>query len=113
MTGPFVRWAMFPADVTPPPDVAVREWRQVMVQVTAPGPSDHGLVYVWTHTAGQVEALFSSALTEPVTLPNPFAPRYASQAELPTVAGTLTVIRGSGCGCSSPLKGANPLAGAI
>lgn len=111
--GLFVRWSMFPADVTPPPDVAVREWRQVLVQITAPAAPDHGIVYVWTHANGQPEQLFTSPLTEAVTLPNPFAPRYASKVDLPTAAGVLAVIRGSGCACGSPLKGRNPLAGAI
>lgn len=95
-------WRMFPADVTTPDGV---EWRECHVTVTG------GVVFVhtWDHAAGVPEQRLVAQLTDTVRLPNPYAPRYASQADLVTEAGTYTMQRGSGCGCNNPLKYRDPL----
>jgi hypothetical protein len=92
-------WDMFPADVTLPDGTGLTG---VRVLVTT---SD--MVLIYSAEGERTLQAWAGAITGEATLANPYAPRFASESTIPTAAGTVTVIRGAGCGCSSPLKYAN------
>jgi hypothetical protein len=69
-----------------------------------------GNVYVWGSSSGEIVPLWSGSLTQQYNPPSPYAPAYSCKGTMPTDPGELVFERAGGCGCTSPLKGRNPLA---
>lgn len=98
-------WDSFPADVTLPDGSKHLGVRAIL--------TDAGMLMVYGQQGDAVVQVFAAAVAGPVSLKSPYAPRYDSESTFATDRGVVIALRGAGCGCSSPLKNANLVSGAV
>lgn len=92
-------WDLFPADVTLPDGMKHASVRAIV--------TDAGMLVVYGTLGDQVTQVYASAIHGAPALKSPYSPRYDSESTVPTTDGVVSITRGAGCGCGSPLKHAN------